>query len=81
MRSPRPAPWILLLIALATLAGELLTLRSEVVSVDGSRYVSGRRSGPASDPEALGRALAGELIAGGAAEILAAIRRAGDAKP
>ena len=67
--------------ALATLAGELLTLRSEVVSVDGSRYVSGRRSGLASDPEALGRALAGELIAGGAAEILAAIRRAGDAKP
>jgi len=67
--------------ALATLAGELLTLRSEVVWVDGSRYVSGRRSGPASDPEALGRALAGELIAGGAAEILAAIRRAGDAKP
>ena len=45
------------------------------------KTAAGRRSGPASDPEALGRALAGELIAGGAAEILAAIRRAGDAKP
>jgi hydroxymethylbilane synthase len=67
--------------ALATLAGEVLTLTSEVVSVDGSRHVSGRRSGPAARPEELGRALAEELVAGGAAEILAAIRRAGAAQP
>lgn len=66
--------------ALATLSGEVLTLTSEVVSLDGSRHVSGRKSGPVSRPEELGRALAAELIAGGAAEILAAIRRAGDAR-
>lgn len=67
--------------ALATLAGEELRLTAEVVAVDGSRFVSGRKSGPASRPEELGRALAAELVAGGAAEILAEIRRAGDAKP
>ena len=67
--------------ALATLDGEVLTLTSEVISIDGSRYVSARQSGPAALPEELGRALAAELIEGGAAEILAAIRRPGAALP
>ena len=62
--------------ALATLAGEQLTLTAEVVALDGSRFVHGRKSGPVSRPEALGRALAEELIGGGAGEILAQIRRA-----
>jgi hydroxymethylbilane synthase len=67
--------------ALATLAGEQLTLAAEVVALDGGRFVSGRKSGPATRPEELGRALAEELVAGGAAEILAQIRRAGGGLP
>ncbi len=67
--------------ALATLAGEELTLACAVVSVDGSRHVAGERRGPASRPQELGRALAEELIAGGAAAILAEIRRPEGAKP
>ena len=63
--------------ALATLAGEELRLTAEVVTLDGRRFVTARRSGPASRPEELGRALAEELIAGGAAAILAGIRSAG----
>ena len=47
------------------------------VTLDGRRFVTARRSGPASRPEELGRALAEELIAGGAAAILAGIRSAG----
>jgi hydroxymethylbilane synthase len=66
--------------ALATLAGEELRLTAEVVALDGRRFVTARRSGPASRPEELGRALAEELIAAGAAAILAGIRSAG-AKP
>ncbi|MEO8197263.1 MAG: hydroxymethylbilane synthase, partial [Thermoanaerobaculia bacterium] len=69
--------------ALATLAGELLSLAAEVVSLDGRRFVSGRKSGPVSRPEELGRALAAELIAGGAGGILAEIRspQTGGAQP
>jgi len=66
--------------ALATLAGEELCLVAEVVAIDGGRHVRGERRGNVSRPEELGRALADELVAGGAAEILASIRRAGDAK-
>ncbi len=65
--------------ALATLAGEELRLVAEVVALDGSRHVRGERRGSVSRPDELGRALAAELIAGGAAEILAGIRRAGGA--
>lgn len=66
--------------ALATLAGEELCLVAEVVAIDGGRHVHGERRGNVSRPEELGRALADELVAGGAAEILASIRRAGGAK-
>ncbi len=61
------------------LSGDVLRLTAEVVAVDGRRHVAGQRSGAASRPEELGRALAEELIAGGAATILAEIRRPGGA--
>ena len=66
--------------ALATLDGNELSLVAEVVAIDGSRHVAGQRRGSTSHPEELGRTLAEELIAGGAAAILAEIRRPGDAK-
>ncbi len=65
--------------ALATLAGEELRLVAEVVAIDGSRQVRGESRGSVSRPEELGRSLAGELVARGAGEILASIRRAGGA--
>ena len=50
----------------------LLTLRCQVLSVDGQQCVERELSAPASgDPEALGRRLADELRANGAAELLA----------
>jgi hydroxymethylbilane synthase len=67
--------------ALATLDGDALELRASVVSIDGRRHVGGRKRGDANRPAELGRALADELIAQGAAEILAEIRHAGAAKP
>lgn len=51
-----------------------LTLAAWVGSLDGGRSVRGERTGPADDPERLGVLLAEELLAGGAGEILAAIR-------
>lgn len=51
-----------------------LTLAAWVGSLDGGRSVRGERTGPADDPEGLGILLAEELLAGGAGEILAAIR-------
>ncbi len=62
------------LASIDTLDGERLNLAAEVTSIDGSRHVAGRRRGAASRPEELGRGLAEELIAGGAAGILASIR-------
>jgi hydroxymethylbilane synthase len=53
--------------------GERMRLRGFVGAPDGSRLVSGELEGPAGDPEALGEALARELKAKGAAEILAAL--------
>jgi hydroxymethylbilane synthase len=70
--------------ALATLDGRdpaTLELRASVVSIDGRRHVGGRKRGDANRPAELGRALADELIAQGAAGILAEIRHAGAAKP
>jgi hydroxymethylbilane synthase len=62
--------------ALATLhSDDRLTLVGTVVSVDGTRAVRATQAGPASAPDALGRSVANELIAGGAAEILDEARR------
>jgi hydroxymethylbilane synthase len=54
----------------AVLCDGRLSLRALVASVDGARIVRGERSGPASQARALGEALAEELLAAGAAEIL-----------
>jgi hydroxymethylbilane synthase len=49
-------------------------LRGFVGAPDGSRTVSGELEGPALDAEALGTALAGQLKALGAADILAKLQ-------
>ncbi|HEY9036980.1 MAG TPA: hydroxymethylbilane synthase [Pseudomonadales bacterium] len=53
--------------------GEQLRLHALVGSVDGSRQIEETRSGPASDPEALGLAVANQLLADGAGAILAEV--------
>ena len=58
----------------ATLAGDTLHLRGLVGSPDGKTIVRGERSGSVDEPEALGEALAAELLANGAADILARLR-------
>lgn len=65
--------------ALAALAGDELALHATICSLDGARSVSGRRSGPAADAAAIGRALAHDLLGEGGDAILAAIRRPGGA--
>lgn len=57
----------------ATFDGDRIGLHAVIVALDGSAAVAGRRSGD--DPEALGRGLAEELLAGGGSAILDAIRR------
>ena len=57
----------------AELSGTRLTLRGYVGSPDGVRHVSASREGMAADASGLGRALADELRARGAAEILATL--------
>jgi hydroxymethylbilane synthase len=57
--------------ALATVAGEKLTLRGAVLSPDGTRRVEGNVAGPALDSEQLGRRLADDLLARGARDLLA----------
>jgi hydroxymethylbilane synthase len=54
----------------ATLDGDRLHLRGLVGTVDGSEIVRGEIRGPAAEAEALGTALAEELLARGAAAIL-----------
>ena len=61
----------------ATLRDGTLRLRGLVATRDGTRCLEGERSGAADDPEPLGRALAGDLLARGAGEILAAAAREG----
>ena len=53
-----------------------LLLDGCVASLDGTLLVRERRTGSAADPEGLGTALAETLLDQGAAEILAAVRRA-----
>lgn len=57
----------------AAIEGDQLWLRGLVGTVDGNRLVRGERRGRRADYEALGAALAEELLAGGAAEILEAL--------
>jgi len=52
-------------------AGPELFLRASVTAIDGSDAVRGSISGPLPDAVALGRALAGELLDRGAAELMA----------
>jgi PPOX class probable F420-dependent enzyme len=54
-----------------------MSLRAFVASPDGRRHVSGEERAPdlSVNPEAMGKALANKLLAGGAREILAALAR------
>jgi hydroxymethylbilane synthase len=56
-------------------AGSELEMRAAVMSLDGERIIRARACGSATDPEALGRRLAEELAASGAADILEEVRR------
>jgi hydroxymethylbilane synthase len=56
------------------LEGETLTLEGMVASLDGKTLIRDKKQGLASDPEALGQALAESLRDQGASEILANIR-------
>ena len=58
----------------AEIAEGRMRLRGMVGTPDGARMVSGERTGPADDAEALGLALAEELRSRGAAEILASLQ-------
>lgn len=58
--------------------GDVLELRGIICSLDGEKGVEGRRSGPPAEAEALGRALAGELLEAGGEAILRGIRRRGE---
>ena len=51
-----------------------ISLRAVVLSADGSRAVEGERSGPIEDAESIGRALAEDLVARGAAALIDAAR-------
>ena len=61
--------------AFAELTGDAISLSAVVVSTDGSRAVRAQVTGRAVDPEGAGLAAAGELLKGGAAEILAEVER------
>jgi hydroxymethylbilane synthase len=54
-----------------------LTLLAQVSSLDGATQLTATRTDPAASPEALGRALAAELVDRGARAILDAARAAG----
>ena len=59
--------------AYAQIDRDSLRLRAIVITPDGERVIQGERTGAASDADAIGAALAGELLAGGAREILDAV--------
>ena len=58
--------------ALARSADRSLTLEAAVLSSDGKRVLRGRRAGESADAVGLGRSLAEELLAHGAAELIQA---------
>jgi len=57
--------------ALATVVGDLLTLHGAVLDAQGKQRVAGTAAGPAREAEHLGRRLATDLLAQGAAHLLA----------
>ena len=57
----------------AEVKGDKLRMRGFVASPDGKRIVRAEQTGSANDPEALGNAVAQDLLAQGAGEILAAL--------
>ena len=57
----------------AEATGDKLRMRGFVATPDGSRLLRAERNGSTSDPEALGNAVAQDLLAQGAGEILAAL--------
>jgi hydroxymethylbilane synthase len=59
----------------AEVIGNKLRMRGFVATPDGARLLRGEQIGNASDPEALGSAVAKDLLAQGADEILAALAR------
>ena len=61
--------------AYGTVNGDTVTLAGLIGKPDGSRILRGRRSGSVSDPEAVGVALAGELLSQGGGEILDEVYR------
>jgi len=58
----------------ATVTGDELHLRARVLSLDGRDRVEGERHGPAGEAESIGRALAAELLARGAARLIEGAR-------
>lgn len=60
--------------AYAKLANGMLTLDGLVAEPDGSRLLRDRISGPATDPDALGEALAQRILAAGARSLLERLR-------
>jgi hydroxymethylbilane synthase len=56
---------------LARVEGDALSLSGAVFSLDGRRALRGERAGPASEAESVGRALAKDLLARGAAALIA----------
>jgi len=58
------------LAAHATVAGGRVTLRAMVTDLDGTRWLEDHEAAPVERADALGRALAGRLLAAGAADIL-----------
>jgi hydroxymethylbilane synthase len=58
-----------------TVSGDTVVLSGLIGKPDGSRILRGSRSGSVSDPEAVGIALAGELLSRGGREILDEVYR------
>lgn len=56
--------------ALTRSEGDALRLRGVVIDPDGTRRIEAERVGPSADPDALGRAVAAELLSRGASAIL-----------
>jgi hydroxymethylbilane synthase len=61
--------------ALASVDGDAIDLIAVVVALDGTRIVRGRDRAPRADAAALGRRVGRQLIADGAADILAEAQR------
>jgi len=59
----------------AEVKGSLVRLRGLVANLDGTVIIRGERTGSASEAARIGEALAEDLIARGAGEILAAIEK------